>query len=45
MEIYTEYVYESGTDRGDQGRKKRKRKIVNNNEIYHICVGIRQKET
>jgi hypothetical protein len=43
IEKYTEHVSKSGTGRGDQGRRKRrKRKIVNNNEIHHICVGIRE---
>jgi hypothetical protein len=29
----------------DQGRKKRRKKIANNNEIHHISLGTRHKET
>jgi hypothetical protein len=43
IQIYTDYVPKSGTARGDQGRRK-EGKIVNNNEIYHICVGIRPRK-
>jgi hypothetical protein len=39
--IYTEYVSKSG--RGHQGRSKRT--ITNDNEVHHLCVGIRHEET
>jgi hypothetical protein len=43
IEIYRENVSKSGTDRGDQGSRKRKK--VNNNETHHICVGTRHQKT
>jgi hypothetical protein len=44
IEINTEFACKSGTGRGDQGRRKRRKERVNINEIHHICVGRKHAE-
>jgi hypothetical protein len=43
-QIYTEFVPKGVTGRSDKEEKK-ERKIENNNEIHHICVGTRHNKT
>jgi hypothetical protein len=40
---HTQYVHKNGTGRKEEENKERK--IVNNNEIQHICVEARHNET